>query len=81
LKENDTPEVVLRIRIIAAPREDLFDEFDVHRFQVGQTYAVPVRLASLLILSGFAESAGGVTTPAEAADFRGPRFPKPNRKP
>jgi hypothetical protein len=76
LTENHTPEVVLRIRIIAAPRQDLFDEFDVRGFRVGQTYEVPVRLASLLIISGCAESAGGVTAPAEAADFSGPRFPK-----
>lgn len=76
MTENHTPEVVLRIRITAAPRQELFDEFDVRGFRVGQTYEVPVRLASLLIISGFAESTGGVTAPAEAADFSGPRFPK-----
>ena len=76
MTENHTPEIVLRIRITAAPRQDLFDEFDVRRFRVGQTYEVPVRLASLLIISGFAESAGGVTAPAKAADFSGPLFPK-----
>jgi hypothetical protein len=74
LTENDTPEVVLRIRIIVAPREDMFDEYDVRRFRVGQIYEVPVRLASLLILAGYAAAAGSVRT--EAADSSGPRFPK-----
>jgi hypothetical protein len=54
----------------------MFDEFDVRRFRVGQTYEVPVRLASLLILAGYAETAGGTTTRAEAADYSGPRFPR-----
>ena len=66
----------MRIRIVATPREDLFDEYDVKRFRVGQIYQVPVRLASLLILAGFAESAGGTTLHAEAADFNGPQFRK-----
>lgn len=75
LTENNTPEVILRIRILKTPREDLFDEFDVHRFRVGQTYEVPVRLASLLMLAGYAESAGGTAGRAEAADLSGPRLP------
>jgi hypothetical protein len=70
--------VVLRIRIIAVPRQDLFDEFDVHRFRVGETYEVPVRLASLLIISGYAESAGGTRSQAEAADSSRPRSTKPS---
>lgn len=74
MTENDTPEVVLRIRIITAPREDMFDEYDVRRFRVGQIYEVPVRLASLLILAGYAAAAGSVR--AEAADSSGPRLPK-----
>ena len=73
MTENDTPEVVLRIRIIAPPREDMFDEYDVRRFRVGQIYEVPVRLASLLILAGYAAAAGSAR--AEAADVGGPRFP------
>ena len=59
----------MRIRIVATPREDLFDEYDVKRFRVGQVYEVPVRLASLLILAGFTESEGGTAVHAEAADF------------
>jgi hypothetical protein len=76
LTQNQTPEVVLRIRIIAVPRQDAFDEFDLHGFRVGQTYEVPVRLALLLVISGYAETAGGLASPAEAADFSGPRFPE-----
>ena len=71
MTENDTPEVALRIRIISSPRPDEFDEFDVRRFRVGQTYEVPIRLATLLILAGHAERAGSVTQVAEAADFGG----------
>src|SRR5215208_5854062 len=74
LTENHTPEVFLRIRIIAVPRQDAFDKFDVRGFRVGQTYDVPVRLASLLVISGYAESAGALGSPAEAADFAGPTF-------
>ena len=81
MTENHTSEFVLRIRIIGAQRQDLFDEFDVRGFRVGQTYEVPVRLASLLIISGYAESAGALTTPAEAADSSRPRIPKAKRKP
>jgi hypothetical protein len=69
----------LRIRILGVPRQEVFDEFDVRRFRVGETYEIPVRLASLLIIAGYAESAGGVTTPSEAADFSSPRIPKRRR--
>jgi hypothetical protein len=81
LTENNTPEVALRIRIISAPPEDMFDEFDVRRFRTGQTYNVPVRLASLLILAGYAETAGGTMARAEAADFSGPQIPSRRPKP
>ena len=50
----------------------MFDEFDVHRFRVGQTYEVPVRLASLLILAGYAETAGA--TRAEPSGYSVPQF-------
>lgn len=80
MTENHTPEVALRIRITALPDPGLFDEYDLRRFRVGETYEVPIRLASLLILSGYAESAGSAMT-AEAADFGGPKIPKPKPKP
>jgi len=72
--ENRTAEFVLRIRIIATPDSDAFAEYDVQRFRVGDVYELPVRLATLLIISGYAESAAGVLLPAaEAADFGGRR--------
>ena len=79
MTQNETPEVVLKIRITTVPRQDTFDEYDTRRFRVGQTYEVPVRLAALLIISGYAESAGGLEALAEAADLSGPRAPKRRR--
>jgi hypothetical protein len=70
LTENRTPEIALRIRIVAPPDLDAFAEYDVERFRVGDVYEVPVRLATLLIISGYAVSAAGIGIPAaEAADF------------
>ena len=81
MTENRTPEIALRIRITAAPDLDLFAEYDVQRFRVGDVYEVPVRLASLLIIAGYAVSAAGVVLPAaEAADFSSTRNPRPKRK-
>jgi len=76
--DNHTPEVALRIRITATPDPNLFDEFDVRRFRVGEVYEIPIRQASLLILSGFAETTSG-TAVAEAADSA-VRPPKPKSK-
>jgi hypothetical protein len=69
LTENRTPEIALRIRITAAPDLDVFAEYDVQRFRVGDVYEVPVRLATLLIIAGYAVSTAGVVPAAEAADF------------
>jgi hypothetical protein len=70
LTENRTPEIALRIRITSPIDLDAFAEYDVQRFRVGDVYEVPIRLASLLIIAGFATSADGVAVPAaEAADF------------
>jgi hypothetical protein len=63
----------MRIRIVAAPDSDMFAEYDVQRFRVGDIYEVPVRLATLLIIAGYAQSASHNTPAAEAADFSGPR--------
>jgi hypothetical protein len=58
----------------------VFAEYDVQRFRVGDVYEVPVRLATLLIISGYAESASGVAMPAsEAADFS-PSKRRPRKK-
>jgi hypothetical protein len=71
--EKHTPEVVLRIRIKSLPAAGEFDEFDLHLYRIGLTYELPMRLASLLILGGYAERAG-TAMQAEAADFGQPRF-------
>ena len=52
------------------------DEFDLRLYRVGGTYELPMRLASLLILGGYAERAGTALR-LEAADFGQPRFPTP----
>jgi hypothetical protein len=72
--EKHTPEVVLRIRIKSLPASGEFDEFDLRLYRVGLTYELPMRLASLLILGGYAERAG-TAMQSEAADFGQPRFP------
>ena len=76
MNENHAPQIALRIRLTAVPDPSLFDEFDLRHFRVGETYEVPIRLASLLILSGYAESAGSALN-AEAADFGAPKIPRP----
>jgi hypothetical protein len=64
----------LRIRVRRLPTVGEFDGFDLDYLRVGQPFAVPTRLASMLILSGVAEL---IETPAaEAADFGHPPFPK-----
>jgi hypothetical protein len=77
LNQNDTPEFALRIRLLAMPVPGEFDEFHLEHYRVGQSYIVPSRLASLLILAGYAELVDSHPR-AEAADFGNPRFPKRN---
>jgi hypothetical protein len=69
----------MRIRITTRPRGSDFDEFDLRRFTVGEVYEVPTRLASILIISGYAELVTGGHQIAEAADFGHIRFPKPRK--
>jgi hypothetical protein len=71
-----TPEFALRIRLKRLPAPGEFDEFDLNHFRIGETYVVPSRLASLLILAGYAELVDSHPARAEAADFGQPRFPK-----
>ena len=77
LTENHTPEFALRIRVKALPDAGEFDEFDLSHFRPGGIYVVPSHLASLLILSGYAELVEEHSRRAEAADCGQPRFPKP----
>ncbi len=80
MTENRTPDIALRIRIVAPPDLDAFAEYDVQRFRVGDVYEVPVRLATLLIISGYAVSAAGIGIPAaEAADFSSAKV-RPKKK-
>ena len=76
MAKNHTPEFTLRIRLIARPPAGEFDEFHLEHYHPGQSYIVPARLASMLILSGYAELVDNQQARAEAADFGQPRFPK-----
>jgi hypothetical protein len=62
--------------MIAMPPAGEFDEFHLEHYHVGQSYTVPARLASLLIIAGCAELVDSHPQRAEAADFGHPRFPK-----
>lgn len=76
LTENHTPEFALRIRLKAMPDPGEFDEFDLSHFYPGGIYVVPSHLASLLIISGYAELADEPSRRAEAADFGQPKLPR-----
>jgi hypothetical protein len=80
LTRNNTPEFALRICLKALPEPGEFDEFDLSHFRVGGTFVVPSRLASLLIISGYAEMVDDHPARAEAADFGQPMFPRRDRK-
>lgn len=76
MTENHTPEFALRIRLKALPEPGEFDEFNLKHFRVGGVFLVPARLASMLIIAGYAEMVDDHPARAEAADFGQPRFPK-----
>jgi hypothetical protein len=76
LTEINTSELGLRIRLRAFPNAVEFDEFDLSHFRVGITYTVPLRLAWLLVLAGYAELVESHLERAEAADISHPRKPK-----
>ena len=76
MTQNHTPEFALRIRVKALPNGGEFEEFDLSHFRAGGIYVVPAQLASLLIISGYAELVDAYPGHAEAADFGQPRFPK-----
>ena len=76
MTEINTPESALRIRVIRLPSQGELDEFKLEHFRVGQTYVVPSRLASILVISGIAELVQGISARAEAADFGQPKFPR-----
>src|ERR1700720_3027352 len=76
LTENHTPQSALRIRLKSLPEPGEFDEFDLSHFRVGEVFLVPSYLASVLIISGYAELVDDHPARAEAADFGVPRFPR-----
>jgi hypothetical protein len=76
LTENYTPQSALRIRLKSLPEPGEFDEFDLSHFRAGGVFLVPSYLASVLIISGYAELVDDHPGRAEAADFGVPRFPK-----
>jgi hypothetical protein len=69
LTENYTSGIRLWIRISSLPASGDFDEFDLRRFRVGEVYDVPTRLASLLIIAGYAEMVSSPSAQSEAADY------------
>ena len=75
MTRSNTPEFALRIRVKALPPRGDFDEFDLRHFRVGGIFVVPARLASMLIISGYAEMIEDTPRLAEAADrpSRGPK--------
>ena len=68
----------MRVRMTALPRRGELDEFDLHRLHVGDVYDLPPRLASILLIGGYAEPATPVA-PDGAAPRGGshPRRPAP----
>jgi hypothetical protein len=80
LTENYTTGALLRIRINSLPTDGEFDEFDLRRFHVGEVYDVRTRLASLLIIAGYAQVVSSPSMRAEAADHSHVRLPKSTRK-
>jgi hypothetical protein len=47
----------VRIRLIALPKRDELEEFDLHLFRVGEVYDLPPRMASVLLIGRYAELA------------------------
>ena len=76
LTENHTPQSAIRIRLTSLPEPGEFDEFDLSHFRIGGVFLVPSYLASVLIISGYAELVDDHPARAEAADFGHPRFPR-----
>jgi hypothetical protein len=67
------PRHKMRIRLIAFPKLGELDEFDLRRFRVGEVYDLPVHLASVLLIGGYAEIAPTLMRD-QAADSSKPEF-------
>ena len=79
MTEKHTSGIIWRVKIITQPDPHEFDEYDVRRFRVGENYEVSARLGSLLIIGGYAETAGPFAQ-TEAADTGKSRPPAPKSK-
>jgi hypothetical protein len=52
---SDPSRIHVRIRITRSPTESSVDGISLSRFQVGLVYSLPVSLATLMIVEGWAE--------------------------
>jgi len=70
------PRHKVRIRLIALPKGGDLDEFNLQCFRVGQEYELPVRLASVLLIGGYAELAPTLVRDrsADSSKLREPEF-------
>ena len=49
--------MTMRVRIVSLPSSTEIDEWDFRRrFSIGQAYRLPVQVAAMLIIAGYAES-------------------------
>jgi hypothetical protein len=67
----------VRIRLIAFPKTGELDEFDLRRFRVGEIYDVPPQLASILLISRYAELAPPLARDTAADTGRSTSKPEP----
>jgi len=67
----------VRIRLTGFPRPGELDEFDLRRFRVGEIYDLPPHLASILLISRYAELAPPLRRDVAADEGR----PKPRKPP
>ena len=65
MQQNQTSSTTLRVRIVRLPGRGELDEYDLTLYQPGEVYEVPAQLASLLILSGYAQLVGPRATAAD----------------
>lgn len=52
---SDPSRIHVRIRIIRSPTETSVDGISLSRFEVGLVYSLPISLATLMIVEGWAE--------------------------
>jgi hypothetical protein len=70
---------IVLVRITKLPDRGELDEFDLRRFQVGDSYEVTAQMGMLLIVAGCAEI-GHTFNRSEAADSQRSRRPSARRR-